>query len=164
MQENKRFRVKSLIGLLAIACAVVFCMGMNDFILLAAIDAKNDELVKTCLRLGANANTIDKFHISALMMAVDSSGREADLNTAKTLIQHGADVNARDDFGETPLFHALRANNDAQLAGLLLANGADPNAQNRHGDTVLADVADNPEAIDLVKILIKRGSDLNIKN
>lgn len=49
----------------------------------------------------------------------------------KRLLQHGADANAVDGQGETPLFRSV---SDEQVACLLLA-GADPHFRNREGRT-----------------------------
>ena len=52
------------------------------------------------------------------------------------LIQKGANVNARNDFGETPLFDALTANKQA-IARFLLKKGASIKVKNKKGATVL---------------------------
>ena len=51
-----------------------------------------------------------------------------------TLLRYGADPNARDALGETPLHHALEAC-DAASARLLARAGADPNARDAAGRT-----------------------------
>lgn len=54
------------------------------------------------------------------------------------LIAHGAVVDARDEEGETPLYHAVRTIADDTIAVLLDA-GANPNSTNNDGETLLID-------------------------
>ncbi len=60
---------------------------------------------------------------------------------AEIFLQHGADVNARDDYGMTPLHWTAKhdGNQDAdyRMARLLLQHGADPQAQDQDGETPL---------------------------
>lgn len=50
-------------------------------------------------------------------------------STVRLLLQHGPDINAVDDLGDTPLHVAIyRGNLDA--AYILIENGANPNIQN----------------------------------
>lgn len=52
----------------------------------------------------------------------------ADYDQVKLLIESGADVNACTEFGSSPIFEAVVAN-DREIVRLLLENGADPNAE-----------------------------------
>jgi ankyrin repeat protein len=48
------------------------------------------------------------------------------LDAAKHLLDHGADVNARGDYGQTPIFHALTNHTpNPELCQLLRDRGAD---------------------------------------
>ncbi len=54
------------------------------------------------------------------------------VETVKLLISHGADVNAQNIWGDTPLHLAARRGDKAAVR-FLLSNGADPFAKNAAG-------------------------------
>ncbi len=79
----------------------------------------------------------------------------ASSSEAKRLIRAGADVNARDAMGNTPLLYAAWSGN-AGMSGFLLAHGADANAQ-ESGPSVLtwAVLAGRTE---VVRLLLSSGA------
>ena len=74
-----------------------------------------------------------------------------DFDAVVKLIRIGADVNARNDYGVTPLSLAC-SNGNAQIIETLLKAGADPNATVRSGETplMLAARTGNVEAVRLL--------------
>ena len=62
---------------------------------------------------------------------------ENDLSRVDWLRQLGGSVNVHDEFGATPLMHAVRLDYSA-LAEYLLAQGADVDAKTVNGDTALS--------------------------
>jgi hypothetical protein len=87
---------------------------------------------------------------------------DGDLEQVRSLILSGADVNAKDKFGGTPLHHAANAGHK-NVAELLIANGADLNAKRQEGWTPLH-IAAAWGNIDVAELLIERGADVNIKD
>ena len=84
-------------------------------------------------------------------------------DAALTCLEAGADPNARDNSGWTPLHHKLWSGNSTVLAALLDA-GADPNARDDFGDSLLhgpAAFSDNPATLAL---LLDAGADPNARN
>lgn len=83
----------------------------------------------------------------------------------KLLLEKGANVNARNRFGRTPLSNALRGNSSTAVVQLLLDRGADVTVVDMYGNTPL------PEAVSLLHnakevafLLLDRGADLFLRN
>ncbi|OLN94198.1 putative ankyrin repeat protein-like protein 4 [Colletotrichum chlorophyti] len=83
-------------------------------------------------------------------------------NEVRILIKRGADLEARNNKGETPIFQAAQAEPDC--LGLLLDSGADVNATDREGNTVLHTACTRFGFLKAVKILIQNGADLEARN
>lgn len=87
------------------------------------------------------------------------------------LVAKGADVNAKDDYGNTPLHAAARvqsyviskAGYNKDVSGLLIADGAVVNAKNQDGNTPLFFAAKNMHK-DVVGLLIAKGADVKAKD
>jgi uncharacterized protein len=110
------------------------------------------EIAKFLLSVGADVNQVAKnpIQISPIHSAVSSK----DLEMVKLLVDHGADVNARQQKGFTPLQGAA-GSGDLDIMKLLLQNGADPAARDEEGRTA-ADVAashGHPEAAEYLRHL-----------
>ena len=90
------------------------------------------------------------------------SDRDFWIPTVETLVNSGADVNARDNNGRTPLMFAAAATADAldvfglkSLVDILIKAGADLNAVDNTGKTVLMWAEGIP---DLVQVLEEAGA------
>ena len=98
-------------------------------------------------------HTETHLHIAALMN---------DSNSARWLIANGAEVNAKDEDGVTPL-HRTTEINATETAALLLKNGADVNAKNNAGSTPLHFAA-LENATETAALLLKNGAEVNAKS
>ncbi|NEQ67053.1 MAG: protein kinase [Symploca sp. SIO2D2] len=76
--------------------------------------------------------------------------------TAESLIAKGADVNAKDRDGKTPLHSVIRPK---EVAELLITKGADVNAKDRNGRTPLHSVRSK----EVAELLVAKGADVNAK-
>ncbi len=109
---------------------------------------------------------------AAVLLACSGSGafadaltdaiRAADSPTAIRLIEGGADANAADSLGTTPLMWAARYG-DAALVERLLRAGADPKAENAFGVTPMSEAALVGSA-PVIRALLKAGVDPNSPN
>ena len=78
------------------------------------------------------------------------------------IINYGAAVNTKDDYGQTVLILAARWGN-AETINVLIKGGADVNAKSKDGTTALMIAADWGRA-EIINILIDAGADVKIKN
>ena len=74
---------------------------------------------------------------------------------------NGADVNAKNDKGWTPLLGSTYHNN-SEISQLLIMNGADVNAKDNDGQTPLRIAIQNKNT-EIIELLIKNGADVNPK-
>lgn len=122
------------------------------------------EIVTMILLAGANIDQLNTKGQTSLMTLIEQSGgNSANMNDMSLfLIENGANVNAADLKGETPLFYAVKARNE-QLIKNLIAKGADINARNNKGESVLFIAAekDNPR---MAKLLLDNGANPRLKN
>jgi uncharacterized protein len=104
------------------------------------------------------------------------AAREGDLETAKVLVDGGADVNQITEYGWTPLLVATN-NRNYKLGAFLLEKGADPNIANKGGWTPLYLATDNRnieggdypvpkpdmDHLQYISLLLDKGADPNIQ-
>lgn len=113
---------------------------------------------------------------------------KGDMRAVKDLLDKGADVNARDERGQTPLIYAMEvpheglfireweeseseANAKRELVRLLLARGADINARDKSGLTALMYavwahglIVDDGDNFSLVKVFLEQGADVKVRD
>ncbi len=108
--------------------------------------------IKELLAMGIDINSRDKNGESLLYDALFFKRDEI----AIFLIEKGADANAKNDYGSTPL-HWIR---NAEITKLLLDAGADVNVKTKNGRTPLHN-ARNAESI---KLLLDAGADIDARD
>ena len=118
------------------------------------------EDVKKELKNGANVNAASDEDTTVLMQAALLNQNP---EVIETLIDKGANVNAKNKDGSTALTKAA-FNPNPEVIKTLIDEDADVNAKNKYGYTALIQAAlfnQNPEVI---KILINAGTDVNAKS
>ena len=123
----------------------------------AASSQADIEVLKTLLAAGAKVEAKGFHGITPLMRATANENPEA----IRALLDAGADVNARDDGGETALMKAASDNVEAVRA--LLAAGADVSARSKDGETALMKAASGGDA-ESVRALLSAGADPTLKD
>ena len=121
---------------------------------------------------GTPAAPISKGGLTALVFAA----RQGSIESAKALLEAGADINQGDADGNNPLLIAILNNHD-ELAQILIDKGADVNAANKDGraalyaavdahdvdwsDRPLVKEADKISSLDVIKSLIDHKANVN---
>jgi len=141
----------------AVLCVACIATGADDSYdqLYSAIRANDLPQMKTLLNKGVSANEAGPDGIMPLMVAAEIGS----LDAMKMLIDHKADVNARNTSGSTALMWSVT---DANKVRLLLDQGADVSVAARSGRTalIIASFA-NPSA-EVVRMLIAKGADVAV--
>ncbi len=124
-----------------------------------AIKENNVAAVKAFFDAGINPNSVNENKITALNVAI----KESETKIVKAIIEK-ADINLKDNNGNSPLYLALKENKD-DVVEALLAKNVDTNAVGRDGGTenqsilYLATIR-NDEA--LVQKLLEKGANPNL--
>ena len=87
---------------------------------------------------------------------------DVDMSKVQDLIKRGADVDAINKMGVTPL-HIVTYRNSIETAKLLIDKGADVEAKNEYGHTPLHK-ATLYNFIEIAKLLLDAGADVNVED
>jgi ankyrin repeat protein len=156
------------------ACSIGVIDGVKTFIQLGAdVNAKNKKsqsaIMKSCiiefdddpkiieLLIKAGAQDIDK--------AVLTSVTFGNVNTLKTLINNGGNINMVDNKGRNLLMLASLSFGDSEVVEFMLRNEFDLEKKDKYGNTALL-LASNPWGgnDDAIPALVKDGANINVKN
>jgi len=102
---------------------------------------------------GIGANNSDKG------ISLCTASEEGYIETVRSLLDSGTDVNERDDIHRTPLFHASRKGR-VEVAKLLIEYGADVNSQDGAGWAPLH-AASRHGHLDVLRLLLDHGADVD---
>jgi hypothetical protein len=132
--------------------------------LFEAVKKGDIDRVRELLAKGANVNTRDRHKDSwtYAQTPLHAAAHEGHTYVARLLLEHGADLNARDKYGFTPLFYAAGGGH-IDIVSILLEHGADVNARDKTGNTPLHHVALLGKAV-VTKLLLELGADVNARD
>jgi len=136
---------------------------MMDEMLFEAVKENNVEEVRGLIALGANVNEnsglcYSTFNQTPLHWSCLIVNRN-DAHITKMLVEAGADVNAKDSDGWTPLYWAI-SEEKVDNAKILIEVGADVNSKSIDGNSPLREAIFQGN-VKLVSLLIKHGADVN---
>ena len=123
-------------------------------------------MTKLLLDYGANPNVTDEGKNTPLMWVCGyykspfTGMPFFDLELAKLLVRHDANVNAVNKDGDTALLLAIKRGGSLEMIKFLLENGANPNVTDKKGYTPLFYAVGRKE-LDVVKVLIQHDADPN---
>ena len=127
-------------------------------ILIESARSGNPDMVRDILRYSPSLEARDREGKTAIF-AAGEYGSDQDARRAecvKLLAEAGADVNARDDNGNTPLHETFLTDVQEELLKL----GANVNARNKDGETPIFTTVDDTA----IPLFVKHGADLTIRN
>jgi truncated hemoglobin YjbI len=93
--------------------------------------AAGADVVSALVQAGANVHVREKVKGC---LALHMAARRGNVLVAQALLRHGADIEARDNYGDTPLHRAVKCG-QAEMVAFLLASGADGRAKGRNRQT-----------------------------
>ncbi len=128
-------------------------------VLIYAAESGNPDMVREILHFHPKLEARDHKGRTAIFSAGEyayKASDEARAECVRLLVEAGADVNARDNDGNTPLHEIYLTAVETELLKL----GADVNARNNDGETPIFTTVDN----DLIPVLLSNGADLTIRN
>jgi ankyrin repeat protein len=148
--------------LLAIFSDLAAAAGTNEDLnrrFVEAVRGKDADGVRFLLAQGASADAPDDRGWTGLMYAAHAG----DEKTVTLLLRHGAQVNARNKAGVTPLILAALSQNDpSEIVGLLLRRGAAVNARDHTGGSALNYAVDAGNRAS-VRALLRAGAQTNMR-
>ena len=159
-----------VIGLILYAW-VIYHWGCKPFIFNTLEENKNEGIkiavVKMLFKVGIDVNAEKYSPILPLMVASKKTplmvaSKNGHTEIVQLLLEKGAYVNAKDNYGETALMLAA-ANGRTEIVQLLLEKGADVNAKNEYGRTALMYALGNYRT-EIIQLLLEKGADVNAKN
>ncbi|HTY23893.1 MAG TPA: ankyrin repeat domain-containing protein, partial [Desulfomonilaceae bacterium] len=97
---------------------------------------------------------------AGLDQQITQAAKSGDLALVKTLVEKGANVNAKGVNGRTPLMCATLEGHP-KIVRLLINRGADINARDQNGETPLMQAADQCD-LDMLHLLLDKGANVDL--
>jgi ankyrin repeat protein len=128
-------------------------------VLIYAAASGNPEMIREILKYNPHLEARDREGKTAIFAAGTYEYRDEDgvrVECVRILAKAGANINAKDNDGNTPLHETFLTDVEEELLKL----GANVNARNNDGETPIFTTVDN----DAIPLFIEHGADLTIRN
>lgn len=126
-----------------------------------AVALNNVTEVKQLLQQRAYVNMTDSVSNSTpLHIAATENLKESHFQVAELLLKKGANVNARDVFGRTPVYYLVKKCN-VRILKLFFNFGAEVSAKDNSDETFLFPAVMCNENLEVVQLLVDLGLDIN---
>ena len=99
-----------------------------------------------------------------LLSAWDKDIKSSRADYIRVLISEGANVNAKDKNGRTPLMYAAFISSTPEIVQLLLEKGAELEARDTDGWTPLMIAAQFSSTPEIVQLLLEKGAEVNARS
>jgi ankyrin repeat protein len=86
------------------------------------------------------------------------------INKLDLLLAHGADINQKDENGQTPLMYAVQAYGSSDFINALILNGADPEISDNDGENAVWLTLKQNMPADVLSIMFKAHPNVEMKN
>ena len=123
----------------------------------AALAGRHFELAEVLHRNGSSVDPRGRVGNSTL----HSAASYGDLEMVQVLLDHGTDINIKNDLDVTPL--NFTSGRDIKVARFLLDHGADPNIQMQGGSTLLHDASESG-MIEIARLLVEHGASVEVQD
>ena len=129
----------------------------NTILLSALKEQVQPAIVLELLKAGADANAVDTQQNTPLILAIEQS----DAEIINHLAEHGANLQALNNKGETMLFFAYKNKVPTEILLSMIEAGADVNKKDAQGNVLLVEVLKNKD-IQFAQKLIDYSADINL--
>jgi ankyrin repeat protein len=136
-----------------------------------ALSPKIDDRILVSRRCKMKKRIIVAVVLAVLMTASASAQMDfleavhsGDASEVQAAIDRGANVNAQDELGWTPLMGAAGYNEDPDVIDTLVESGANIETRNKDGGTALMIAAERNGNPDVITVLLKAGANAKAKD
>ncbi len=126
-----------------------------------AIKSGNIATIKKILKNLKSVNQACKYGFVPMLELVYLSNSAKKIEIAQLLIDHGADLNFRDKYGDSVLHKTAGQDKKPDFMAFLLDQGLDVNLKDKFNNTPIFEAMYSSE---MCQMLIDRGADLTVKN
>lgn len=126
--------------------------------LIDSVIMRDASVVRSLIGQGADPNARDPEHGET---ALSFAARNADAPLVRLLIESGAGVNERDEWGRTAVFYAPLK---SEAFEVIVGNGADIHARDKEGNSLLMCIVSESAGLAEVEALLRLGLDPRLKN